>query len=610
MLTAPGLFRSLTMVSLASTLWIAKSYAQNVPVANTLPSATPVTVPAAYVNMPGNYIRTYEPNMITTDRVVVVNPANTVKQVKQTTQYGDGLGRSIQTVAKGFSPLGYDLVSPTLFDGYGREQYTYLPYVQTGANDGAFKTNPFSTQQSFYSNASLNPGTQGEQVLYQENQFESSPLNRTLKSFSAGNSWASSGGNHPVQQQYLLNTTTDGIRIWRMPATGSIPTSTTTFPAGTLMKNLTIDEQGHQVVEFKDNAGHVILKKVSISGTADGHSGWLCTYYVYDDLNNLRCVISPKAVSIISTNWVIPQIVADELCFQYTYDNKNRLIAKKIPGAGTVAMVYDTRDRLVFTQDANMLTQHQWLTTFYDALNRPVMTALYPSTQTAAQLQSTLDAAPGATITLSNTFPGPTDLVLGVRTTGQALYEARQTITFQDGFNSETNAEFTAQINPILQGSAEQVTVVNPLPNITGYDPITYTYYDNYTYTGVKALQAGDFSKLQADPDNSAYATPVSTSSNQTNSLPTGNKVRVLGTDQWLTTTTYYDKKGRPVQTISDNLQGGLVVNSTLYDFAGKGLSTFTHVTNLQSGIAPDEQILTIQAYDANDRVIKVSKQI
>ncbi|SCC65643.1 hypothetical protein GA0116948_1561, partial [Chitinophaga costaii] len=31
---------------------------------------------------------------------------------------------------------------------------------------------------------------------------------------------------------------------------------------------------------------------------------------------------------------------------------------------------------------------------------------------------------------------------------------------------------------------------------------------------------------------------------------------------------------------------------------------------NLQSGIAPDEQILTIQAYDANDRVIKVSKQI
>ncbi|PUZ23938.1 hypothetical protein DCM91_14135 [Chitinophaga costaii] len=95
-----------------------------------------------------------------------------------------------------------------------------------------------------------------------------------------------------------------------------------------------------------------------------------------------------------------------------------------------------------------------------------------------------------------------------------------------------------------------------------------------------------------------------------TNGLVTGTKVRVLGTDQWLTTTSYYDSKGRPVQTISDNLQGGLVVTSSLYDFAGKVLSSYTHLTNPRSGIAPDEQLLTILTYDDHHHVTKVTKQV
>jgi len=54
-------------------------------------------------------------------------------------------------------------------------------------------------------------------------------------------------------------------------------------------------EVGHQVVDYKDMQGKVVLKKVQLWNTpAAGHSGWLNTYYIYDDMDNLRFVIQPK----------------------------------------------------------------------------------------------------------------------------------------------------------------------------------------------------------------------------------------------------------------------------------------------------------------------------
>jgi hypothetical protein len=61
--------------------------------------------------------------------------------------------------------------------------------------------------------------------------------------------------------------------------------------------------------------------------------------------------------------------------FQYRYDEFRRLSQKKVPGAGWVYMVYDNRDRLVMTQDANQRANNQWMFTKFDDLNRPVMTA-------------------------------------------------------------------------------------------------------------------------------------------------------------------------------------------------------------------------------------------
>jgi hypothetical protein len=85
------------------------------------------------------------------DTASVTSSSRRVREVKQTTQYLDGLGRPIQVVTKGISSNGRGLVLPIIYDNCGREQYKYLPYVQHSGNlnDGKFKTIPFNHRVSF-----------------------------------------------------------------------------------------------------------------------------------------------------------------------------------------------------------------------------------------------------------------------------------------------------------------------------------------------------------------------------------------------------------------------------------------------------------------------------
>ncbi|TWF38780.1 hypothetical protein FHW36_1061, partial [Chitinophaga polysaccharea] len=271
------------------------------PTSTVRPAATPVAVPAAYTNTTINYVRTWEPAVATTDTAYVTAAARTVDQVRQTTQYFDGLGRPLQTVSKAITPGGKDLVAPVIYDALGREQQKYLPYVAPGTADGKFKTDPFNAQNTFYLSQ-----TPGEKVHYSSVDFEASPLNRVLKTYAPGASWAKNnpagverGGNKYVENQYLVNAASDSVRIWDFANGQVIPTSVAgrVYAAGQLYKNVAIDEAGNQVVEYKDKENRMVLKKVQLSATpGTGHMGWLCTYYAYDDLGNLRFVIPPKAV--------------------------------------------------------------------------------------------------------------------------------------------------------------------------------------------------------------------------------------------------------------------------------------------------------------------------
>ncbi|WP_245705381.1 hypothetical protein [Chitinophaga filiformis] len=94
-----------------------------------------------------------------------------------------------------------------------------------------------------------------------------------------------------------------------------------------------------------------------------------------------------------------------------------------------------------------------------------------------------------------------------------------------------------------------------------------------------------------------------------TKGLVTGNKVRVLGTDKWLTTTTYYNDKSRIIQVVSENNLGGKDVLTTLYNFKGAVLSTYLHHQNPKS-VTPQSTLLTSMTYDHGGRLLTVRKRL
>ncbi|TAM98346.1 MAG: hypothetical protein EPN39_09275 [Chitinophagaceae bacterium] len=288
-------------------------------------------------------------------------------------------------------------------------------------------------------------------------------------------------------------------------------------------------------------------------------------------------------------------------------------------------MVYDLRDRVVFTQDSTLRTppsggQGGWITTFYDALNRPVMTALYPSSSSRATLQTMMDNTSSYTtseVIYTNNSPAPANIETNSRQWDGApsQYTATNSITFLPGFTSNTNDNFTASINPSAQVTTTdtlfETAADNPVPNITGYEPLTYTYYDNYSWSGAKNFDNSEVNNLNAG--SNLYADPV-TPTASTRGLVTGTKMRVLnpvgGTEQWLTTTTYYDDKDRVTQTLSDNITGMTDELTTQYDFSGKVLSTYLDHKNARSATTPETEVLTMNSYGPNGRLLSITKEI
>ncbi|MBO9596030.1 MAG: hypothetical protein J7599_24215 [Niabella sp.] len=604
----------------------------------------PANLPAYGTGTPVNYIRTFTATAPTTDGAGL--PGKGLNEVKEATQYFDGLGRPLQTVVKkgslatnGSNILdtsgATDLVTPVLYDALGREQYKFAPY-KAATSDGLFKTDPFSEQQNFM--AGKYSG-QGESNYYSQTVFEASPLNRVMEQFAPGKNWAGSYAaatedtRHSIKSKYWINTAQDSVRIWEVtdgpwgsggtsvPATvtvGSGHTTATTeykasqsitftdgfyapagsnlrayitsgggtpsaiitssyassrfYPAGELYKNVTVDEQGKQVIEFKDKEDKVILKKVQLlntvadDGNGKGHYGWICTYYIYDDLGNLRCVIQPEGVKTLMTNnWQLTADLLAEQCFRYEYDGRRRMIVKQVPGAAEVVMVYDVRDRLVMTQDGNLRSQGNWNYTQYDNLNRPVKTGLVnlqdndPNTHWNAAMSKTGDANAGLQ------YPET-----GVLNNATVLTE-----TFYDDYYWVTQTPHSAAL------------------------PAGFSDYDN-------SLDAGNLATT--DNPNFPYE-QKNVKDIRTKGLITGTRRNILGTPNYIYTLTIYDARARPIQVKTKNHTTGIDLMTTQYSWSGQPLIVVSRESKA-TGTALTVTTVTKNTYDALGRVVKTIKNV
>jgi RHS repeat-associated protein len=537
----------------------------------------PRQLPSPYLVMnPVNYVRTWDAVMPETVPNNITNSATPDKFILST-QYIDGLGRPLEGVVKQGSldtknNINVDMISPVLYDEFGREQFKYLPFASTATDatkaDGSFKLNPFQQQATFYSDNTNGPvKNQAETYYYAQTQFEPLPLGRVTKTLPPGNNWI--GTNRGSDQKYWYNTPADAVRIWNVTNSSTLGTfgsyaSTATYGAGLLYKNVTVDENGKQVIEFKDKEGKVILKKVQLTATADAgtgrdHTGWLCTYYIYDDLNNLRCVIQPRGVELLpGLSWVLTDAtILAEQCFRYEYDSRNRMIVKKVPGAGQVNMVYDARDRLMMTQDANLSAQTKWLVTLYDALNRPVQTGLLLNSYNNKTFAQHLAAA-----AISSAYP------FTETTTPSTTYWEKLTVTHYDNYTG-VPSPLTATLN------------------------ITYVTSPNFIITGF---------------NTSPYYAQQVAMSTQVNGMVTWSQVKVLGTtSQFISQVNFYDDKRRVIQTQTVNLTGGVDIATTQYDFSGKVLRN--HLFHQKAGgTVQSYQIATKNTYDILGRTIKIEK--
>lgn len=503
-----------------------------------------------------NYILTETPLVPTSSEFVVSLLGISLKQTN--INYIDGLGRESQSISANSAPDGRDLIAFTQYDAFGRVTKQHLPYVGGLSATGTYRTSAETEQAAYYSQSNFPYIPQADlNVPYAESSIEASPLNRILEQGAPGADWQL--GQHTVSSAYLTNSGSlgiDNVQKWVYhPAEDSF-TTPSVYSWDELMVQETTDENGHRVLSYTDKLGRQVLKRVEVDATTvnSNPNTWANTYFLYDDLGNLRHVIQPEGVVALNSasNNLYAGTILDDFVFSYEYDKRRRVIQKQVPGADPVALLYNKRDQVVLTQDGKQATNDEWSYTKYDDLGRPIETGLLSDTSSLSTLQTAIDNA--------------------------ALYET-----------PENNATYHHYSN-------------NAYPTASSRTIHSITYYDNYNFDRA----GGDDYSYSQDAN-----LPIQTPFLRTRGRVTGVKTRVLNGNStttrpdWLMTVTFYDVYGREIQTQTENHLGGDDVISNVYDFAGNMLTS----RQVHDDGTDDVAVLKDYDYDHRGRLLSITQQ-
>ncbi|AZA56571.1 DUF6443 domain-containing protein [Chryseobacterium shandongense] len=467
----------------------------------------------------------------------------TAIKTSETVQYFDGLGRPKQVVNIKASPTGKDVVTPIVYDGFGRQVRDYLPVPQQSTQNGIYMQSSSMVDFPVGDPTGVYPN---EKAFVHKN-LENSPLDRMLSQIQPGAAWQ----GKPVQFGYDANTTADAVKkyttvtTWENGATKSVMSQSTNYQAAQLYKNTVTDEDGNQTIEFKNGEGQVLLVR-KMNGTQS-----VDTYYVYNEFNQLAYVIPPLASNTIT----LSLSDLDNLCYQYKYDGRNRLVEKKLPGKGWEFMVYDKADRLVFTQDAMMRPTSKWLFTKYDQFGRVILTGIVQGSADRTPMQD----------------------VIG----NLVITETRNSGGF---IKNDQSIQYTNTYFPYL----ETILSVN--------------YYDTYpSYSFNPAFPTSILGESTLTETNTAEGL-------STKSLPVMSLVKNIEDDNWTKNYTYYDKKGRAIGSYSINHLGGRTQTESKLDFAGVVKQSITRHKRLNTDT--DKVITENFTYDSQNRLLTHTHQV
>lgn len=258
-------------------------------------------------------------------------------------RYFDGLGRPFETTSNGVGGGGRGVSTYQEYAGLERTGRQWLPVI---CDDQAEPT----TAKDI---ASLSSKTYHDSHAYSVNTYDA--LDRITRTTTPGD--VCNSADKAVTKEYITNTT-NSVRLYTAPMDGENHlVKSGYYDQCTLFGEKTTDEDGHSLTVFTDKLGRKVLERRA------SNYGYNDTYYVYNDLGQLRFVLSPEY-----QNAGKKAIYA----YEYRYDNRGNIVKKILPQCEYIQYWYDKADRMTFMQDGRMRQQGLYRFYLYDNLSRVV----------------------------------------------------------------------------------------------------------------------------------------------------------------------------------------------------------------------------------------------
>ena len=273
------------------------------------------------------------------------------------------------------------------------------------------------------------------------------------------------------------------------------------YDKGKLVCQRRTNENGDRKEVYIDDLGRKVLER---SIGKENHD----TYYVYDKLGRLRYILTPQYQKS-------PDI--SQNAYQYSYDKRNRIVSKVLPGCGKTIFEYDNSNRLVLMQDAQLRRDGLSRIFMYDALGR---LCLQGTCTQAAHINEKNDVK----------------------------YEPSQSGISQTGY--------------VCQGAC----------NMQGFELEEVRYYDNYDFQGNQCFSStGMTGKLVAKERVTDGKTTVIANIDRTHTqgLLTG-QLQVCSSGKKMYSAHYYDNRARLVESVSSYGEDKVLLSAYELNYAGQ----------------------------------------
>lgn len=255
-------------------------------------------------------------------------------------QFYDDMGRPTVFAEGGKNLVETYSVSMNEYDLLGRKSKVWAPF-DGGATIEVEKLSVLQDKSRQYFNDA-----------YGFTQFTYNSLGETIAELGPGKAWCDNNKMSAVR--YVVNKA-NSVRRFVAPANTISLVDSGYYAPGTLTGEITKDEDGIQTETYKDVSGNVIMKKNGISNV---------TYYVYNDKNELRYVLSPG----------YQEAGYKELyAYEYRYDANGNVVKKILPGCEPVQYWYNDDGQLAFEQDATLRARNLYRFMLYDEFGRMVI---------------------------------------------------------------------------------------------------------------------------------------------------------------------------------------------------------------------------------------------